>query len=66
MMLVYQDETFGPVVPVIPFRTDDEAVAIANDTEYGLSSGVMTATRRAGWPSRSSSTPACATSTAAA
>jgi len=41
-MKVYQDETFGPVAPVIPFRTDDEAVAIANDTEYGLSSGVMT------------------------
>ena len=32
----------GPVVPVIPFRTDDEAVAIANDTVYGLSSGVIT------------------------
>ncbi len=41
-MKLYQDETFGPVVPVIPFRTDDEAVAIANDTEYGLSSGVIT------------------------
>ncbi|MDP3083775.1 MAG: aldehyde dehydrogenase family protein [Rubrivivax sp.] len=41
-MLVYQEETFGPVVPVIPFRNDDEAVAIANDTEYGLSSGVIT------------------------
>jgi aldehyde dehydrogenase (NAD+) len=42
-MKVYQEETFGPVVPVIPFRTDDEAIAIANDTEYGLSAGVMTA-----------------------
>ncbi len=41
-MKVYQEETFGPVVPVIPFNTDEEAVAIANDTEYGLSSGVMT------------------------
>jgi aldehyde dehydrogenase (NAD+) len=41
-MKVYQDETFGPVVPVIPFRDDDEAVQIANDTEYGLSAGVMT------------------------
>jgi aldehyde dehydrogenase (NAD+) len=40
-MKLYQDETFGPVVPVIPFRTDDEAVQIANDTEYGLSAGVM-------------------------
>lgn len=41
-MLIYQDETFGPVVPVIPFRTDEEAIAINNDTEYGLSAGVMT------------------------
>ena len=41
-MEIYQNETFGPVVPVIPFRTDDEAVAIANDTEFGLSSGVIT------------------------
>ncbi len=41
-MKLYQEETFGPVVPVIPFDTDEEAIAIANDTEYGLSSGVMT------------------------
>jgi len=41
-MKVYQDETFGPVAPVIAFRNDAEAIAIANDTEYGLSSGVMT------------------------
>jgi aldehyde dehydrogenase (NAD+) len=41
-MLIYQNETFGPVVPVIPFRTDDDAIAIANDSEYGLSSGVLT------------------------
>jgi len=42
-MKLYQDETFGPVVPVIPFSSDEEAVAIANDTEYGLSSGIITA-----------------------
>jgi len=41
-MKIYQDETFGPVVAVIPFSTDEEAIAIANDTEYGLSSGVIT------------------------
>ena len=40
-MQIYQHETFGPVVPVIPFQTDEQAVAIANDTEYGLSSGVI-------------------------
>ena len=41
-MRIYQEETFGPVVPVIPFASDDEAISIANDTEYGLSSGVIT------------------------
>jgi aldehyde dehydrogenase (NAD+) len=48
-MLVYQQETFGPVAPVIPFSTDDHAVAIANDTEYGLSSGVITANEQRGF-----------------
>lgn len=41
-MAIYRDETFGPVVPVIPFKTDDEAIALNNDTEYGLSSGIIT------------------------
>ncbi len=47
-MLVYQNETFGPVAPVIPFRTDAEAIAIANDTPYGLSSGVCTTNEQRG------------------
>ena len=34
-------ETFGPVAPIIRFDTLDEAIAIANDTPYGLSSGVV-------------------------
>jgi len=42
-MLVWRDETFGPVVPVVPFRTDDDAIAMNNDTEYGLSAGIITA-----------------------
>lgn len=41
-MLVWRDETFGPVVPVVPFQTDEEAIALNNDTEYGLSAGIMT------------------------
>lgn len=41
-MSIYRNETFGPVVPVIPFASDQQAVDIANDTEYGLSSGVIT------------------------
>ncbi|MFC6725986.1 aldehyde dehydrogenase family protein, partial [Halobium palmae] len=34
------NEHFGPIAPVIPFSTVDEAVEMANDTEYGLSGGV--------------------------
>ncbi|GIW08880.1 MAG: aldehyde dehydrogenase [Dehalococcoidia bacterium] len=37
-----REEIFGPVVCAIPFDTEDEAVAIANDTPYGLASGVWT------------------------
>jgi len=39
--LVHQ-ETFGPIAPVIRFDTIDEAIAISNGTDYGLSSGVCT------------------------
>jgi aldehyde dehydrogenase (NAD+) len=42
-MSVAQDEIFGPVGVVIPFDTDDEAVAIANDSRYGLSGGIWSA-----------------------
>lgn len=35
-------EVFGPVWPIIPFDTMEEAIAIANQTKYGLSSGVIT------------------------
>ena len=42
-MDIWRDETFGPVALAVPFRTDAEAVAMNNDTEYGLSSGIITA-----------------------
>jgi succinate-semialdehyde dehydrogenase/glutarate-semialdehyde dehydrogenase len=35
-MLVASEETFGPLAPVIRFETDDDAIAMANDTEFGL------------------------------
>jgi acyl-CoA reductase-like NAD-dependent aldehyde dehydrogenase len=41
-MRIAQEEIFGPVMCVIPFDTEEEAYAIANDTEYGLSAGVWT------------------------
>jgi acyl-CoA reductase-like NAD-dependent aldehyde dehydrogenase len=39
-MTIAQEEIFGPVAAVIPFGDDDEAVAIANDTRYGLGGSV--------------------------
>ena len=37
-MLIATEETFGPVAPLFAFTTEDEAVAMANDTPYGLAS----------------------------
>jgi len=39
---VAQEEIFGPVVCVIPFDTEDEAIRLANETEYGLSGSIWT------------------------
>lgn len=41
-MPVFREEIFGPVVSITRFATDAQAVALANDTEYGLSAGVHT------------------------
>jgi succinate-semialdehyde dehydrogenase / glutarate-semialdehyde dehydrogenase len=43
-MRVMRDETFGPVMPVMRYRTEDEAVRLANDTYYGLSAAVIAGT----------------------
>lgn len=40
-MRAYRDEVFGPVASVIAFDSDEEAVEIANDTDYGLSAAVI-------------------------
>ena len=39
---ISREEIFGPVLPVIPFETEQEAIEIANDTPYGLASGIQT------------------------
>ncbi len=41
-MLIYREETFGPVAPVITFGDDDDVLAMANDTAYGLAAYVYT------------------------
>jgi acyl-CoA reductase-like NAD-dependent aldehyde dehydrogenase/ABC-type branched-subunit amino acid transport system ATPase component len=41
-MRVYTEEVFGPVLCVVEFDTDEEAIALNNATEYGLSTGVIT------------------------
>lgn len=41
-MLVARDETFGPLAPIFRFKTEAEAIAMANDTEFGLASYVYT------------------------
>jgi aldehyde dehydrogenase (NAD+) len=42
-MRIAQEEVFGPVLSIIPFDSDEEAIAIANSSIYGLASGVWTA-----------------------
>lgn len=41
-MLIYREETFGPVAPVIAFDDSDDIIAMANDTHYGLAAYVYT------------------------
>jgi benzaldehyde dehydrogenase (NAD) len=41
-MAVYNEEAFAPIIAITTFETDEEAITLANDTEYGLSAGVIT------------------------
>jgi succinate-semialdehyde dehydrogenase / glutarate-semialdehyde dehydrogenase len=43
-MLIMQEESFAPFLPVMRYRTEDEAVALANDSHYGLSAAVLAGT----------------------
>jgi acyl-CoA reductase-like NAD-dependent aldehyde dehydrogenase len=44
-MTIAREEIFGPVLSIIPFDTEEEAIEIANDTDYGLSGGVWAGTQ---------------------
>src|SRR5262249_32068292 len=47
-MRIMREETFGPALPVMPFDSEEEAIALANDSEYGLAASVWTRDRARG------------------
>jgi acyl-CoA reductase-like NAD-dependent aldehyde dehydrogenase len=48
-MEIAQEETFGPVVPIMSFSSTDEAIETANETAYGLQGAVFTASVTTAW-----------------
>ena len=46
-MTIAREEIFGPVLSILPYRDEEEAIAIANDSEYGLSGAVFGSDERA-------------------
>ena len=52
-MTIAQEEIFGPVLSILPYDTEEQAINIANDTSYGFSGGVWSDDPSApsGWPS---------------
>ncbi|KAG0593610.1 hypothetical protein M758_UG003300 [Ceratodon purpureus] len=48
-MLIFREEVFGPVAPLMRFHTDEEAIKMANDTEFGLAAYAYTENIEHGW-----------------
>ena len=48
-MDIYHEETFGPIAPVLTFDDDDDVIAMANDTNYGLASYIYTQNLSRAW-----------------
>lgn len=48
-MLLSREEVFGPVAPILPFKTEDEAIRLANDTNAGLAAYVFTNSIQRSW-----------------
>ena len=48
-MRVFREEIFGPVAPIFRFRTEEEAIAMANDTEFGLAAYLFTRDQGRAW-----------------
>jgi len=47
-MRIMREETFGPVLPIMAFDSDEEAIQLANDSEFGLAASVWTQDRKRG------------------
>lgn len=47
-MRLMREETFGPVLPIAPFDTDEQAISLANDSDFGLAASIWTGNRRRG------------------
>jgi succinate-semialdehyde dehydrogenase/glutarate-semialdehyde dehydrogenase len=48
-MLVMREETFGPIIPIMRVRDEEEAIQMANDTDYGLAGTVWTKNKGKGF-----------------